>query len=200
MVTISKVQPEQVPTLARMLARAFDRDPFYDFIIPRGAERAERLVAMFQLLLREYSVELSHTYTTPALDACALWKPPGDYRLSFFQQLRAMPGFARVIGWSRIPRGLQLMERIDALHARLAPAPHMYLNVLGVEPERQRGGLGSALLRHVLSACDRDRRDAYLETTNAKNVPFYEHHGFVLRHTTDDAKLPTFWCMSRSPR
>ncbi|HEV3227255.1 MAG TPA: GNAT family N-acetyltransferase, partial [Acidimicrobiales bacterium] len=40
------------------------------------------------------------------------------------------------------------------------------------------GGLGSSLMRETLDRCDRQGLGAYLESSNIRNVPFYERHGF----------------------
>jgi ribosomal protein S18 acetylase RimI-like enzyme len=56
--------------------------------------------------------------------------------------------------------------------------PHWYLPLIGVDPVRQGHGLGSALLRHGLARCDRDRVPAYLEATSMRSVPLYRQFGF----------------------
>ncbi len=56
--------------------------------------------------------------------------------------------------------------------------PHWYLPLLGVDPAHQGRGLGSALLSHALAQCDRDGIPAYLESSNPRNIPLYERHGF----------------------
>jgi ribosomal protein S18 acetylase RimI-like enzyme len=190
----------QVPALASLLARAFERDPVYQWLIADDAGRAARLHSMFELQLRRYSVELWETYTTPGLEGCAIWKPPGDYSLSLPEQLRALPAFAGILGWSRIPRSMKLMAHMDELHARLAPGPHVYLNVLGVEPSQQGRGIGRRLLEPMLVRCDAEGRDVYLETGNASNVPFYERNGFELREVSQRPPFPTFWAMFRAAR
>ena len=190
--------PEQIGALARVLSRAFQHDPFYVWLVSADSERPRRLERFFELLLSRYSVDLSDTYTIAGLSACAIWKPPGDYTMSFTQQLRAMPGFARALGWSVMPRGLKLIEHLDGLHARFAPGPHVYLYVLGVDPLQQGRGLAGHLLRPRLERCDAEGHEVYLETANEKNVAFYERHGFVLRHKAEDPRFPTLWCMTRA--
>lgn len=53
-----------------------------------------------------------------------------------------------------------------------------FLPMIGVDPVAQGRGLGSALLRHGLAACDRDGLPAYLETSNPRNRALYARHGF----------------------
>lgn len=56
--------------------------------------------------------------------------------------------------------------------------PHWYLPLIGVEPAQQGGGRGAVLMREALARCDRDGLPAYLESTNPRNIPFYERFGF----------------------
>jgi GNAT superfamily N-acetyltransferase len=78
--------------------------------------------------------------------------------------------------------------------------PHWYLPLMGVDPFQQGKGLGAALMRHALVACDRDRSIAYLESTNPKNVPLYERHGFELLGTIQVGTSPPLFPMLRKPR
>jgi ribosomal protein S18 acetylase RimI-like enzyme len=199
-VEVCRATREQIPELARVLARAFADDPVYGWLMPGGVERSARLESMFELQLSRYSVGLCDTFTTPGLDGCAIWKPPGDYKESLAEQLQVLPQFARILGWRGIPRGMKLMQHMDALHARIAPGPHVYLNVLGVEPRRQGRSVGQLLLQPMLARCDAAGQDAYLETANVRNVPFYERNGFELRELARHPQLPTFWAMFRRAR
>ena len=45
--------------------------------------------------------------------------------------------------------------------------PHWYLPFVGTRPDRQSRGLGSAVMRPVLDACDVAGLPAYLEATSS---------------------------------
>jgi ribosomal protein S18 acetylase RimI-like enzyme len=78
--------------------------------------------------------------------------------------------------------------------------PHWYLPLIGVEPSRQGQGLGSALLRTSLSRCDADGLPAYLESSNPKNQPLYERHGFQAIGEIKIRNCPPIVPMLRRPR
>ena len=78
--------------------------------------------------------------------------------------------------------------------------PHWYLPLIGVDPIHQGKGLGSALMRHALIRCDREKKLAYLESTNEKNVPLYERAGFELMGTIQAGMSPPLYPMVRTPR
>ncbi len=95
-------------------------------------------------------------------------------------------------------RFFSLLARMEKSHPA---ARHYYLFAIGVRPEAQGRGIGSALLRHVLPECDRARVPAYLENTNARNIPLYLRHGFeVTQELTLPFGGPKLWLMLRQPQ
>jgi GNAT superfamily N-acetyltransferase len=127
----------------------------------------------------------------------ALWDPPGRWRLSTAESqalaLRSTPGVG-------VRRGRAVGEALLAVERLHPTEPHWYLAVLGVRPERTGRGLGGALLAAGLERVDRDGLPAYLESSNPRNVPLYERHGFevVVEHWLPDGPLLT--CMRRRAR
>ena len=72
---------------------------------------------------------------------------------------------------------------------------------MGVDPSQQGKGFGSAaVLQRVLIQCDRDSKLAYLESSNPKNVPLYQLHGFELFGTIQAGTSPSLFPMLRRPR
>jgi ribosomal protein S18 acetylase RimI-like enzyme len=78
--------------------------------------------------------------------------------------------------------------------------PHWYLPMIGVDPSQQGKGYGSALMQHALVQCDREKKPAYLETANPRNVPLYERLGFEVLATIQIGSSPPVFPMLRRPR
>jgi ribosomal protein S18 acetylase RimI-like enzyme len=78
--------------------------------------------------------------------------------------------------------------------------PHWYLFFLGTRPERRSRGLGSALLRPVLDACDAQGLPAYLEATSERSAALYVRHGFEVTGEIALPHGPSLWPMWREPR
>jgi ribosomal protein S18 acetylase RimI-like enzyme len=90
-----------------------------------------------------------------------------------------------------------ILEQMGAAHPK---EPHWYLWMIGTDPTRQGRGYGSALLRHALVSCDRDKSLAYLESSNPRNLSLYLRHGFELIGTIQVGDSPPIFPMLRKPR
>ena len=99
------------------------------------------------------------------------------------------------------PERLEVPAQVGELMGGFHPAePHWYLPMIGVDPARQGRGLGSALLKHALALCDAERAPAYLESSNPKNVPLYERHGFEVVGEIKPGDFPGLTPMLRPAR
>lgn len=125
--------------------------------------------------------------------AAAMWLPPGVHpdtdRLAELAERHTPPEQRDAMS--------KVFEQMDSYH----PAePCWYLPLIGVDPVRQGRGHGGALLRHALERCDRERMPAYLESSNPRNVPLYERHGFESIGKIQAGSSPTVIPMLRRPR
>ena len=76
---------------------------------------------------------------------------------------------------------------------------HWYLPCIGVRPDRQGQGVGSALLEHMTERLDREGVPAYLEASSERNRALYLRHGFEIRGELTLPEGPTLWLMWREP-
>jgi len=93
--------------------------------------------------------------------------------------------------------GPRIMQQMAGYHPK---EPHWYLPLIGIDPAHQGRGLGGALMKHATDICDRDGVLAYLESSNPRNVPLYERHGFEVLGTIQAGGSPTITPMLRKPR
>ena len=77
--------------------------------------------------------------------------------------------------------------------------PHWYLPLLGVDPLYHGKGLGSALMKHATTKFDNDNVLAYLESSNPRNIPLYQRHGFKVLGTIQVDNFPPIVPMLRKP-
>ena len=76
---------------------------------------------------------------------------------------------------------------------------HWYLAILGTDPARQGNGVGRSLIAAVTDRCDTTGVGAYLESSKASNVPYYERFGFVVTGEIQVADSPILYAMWRDP-
>jgi ribosomal protein S18 acetylase RimI-like enzyme len=194
--------PKESAGAGEVLGRAFQEDPLWVAVMPDSVRRPARLTRMFTGLTRAVVAAGGIAERTPGFEAVALWLPPGC-DLGLWATVRS--GFAlprSVLGMPGRDRRLMLavLRQIDAWGKQLMPAPHWYVPAIGVAPEHQGRGLGSALMRAGIARADRDGRPIYLETETEGNVGYYEHLGFdvIEQMVAAEIDLP-FWLMLRRP-
>jgi ribosomal protein S18 acetylase RimI-like enzyme len=78
--------------------------------------------------------------------------------------------------------------------------PHWYLAFIGVDVSHQGQGIGSKLLKPMIDKFDREECPAYLESTNAANIPLYERFGFSLVGRIEVNDCPPLFPMVRRPQ
>lgn len=183
--------PSDVGALAATIAEAFQDDPVMSWCYPDAVERAGILQEGFRVIL-DVAVPLGGVETVEDEVAGSIWFPPGaqfDADLMAADLVEASGAYAE--------RVLTLLGLMEEHHPE--DEHHQYLMVLGTRTAWQSKGLGSALLRSVLTACDRDGTPAYLEATSERNRSLYERHGFEVTETVHLPDGPAFWCMWREP-
>lgn len=203
-VTIEPVRlhESQIATVGEVLGRAFFDDPMFVYIVPDDAQRERALPVVFTTATR-YGHLFGEVYTTAGTaEAGAVWVPPDSGAMTPERMATAgMPAVAGELGEAAMGRFTAVMSHFGALHQRDMPEPHWYLMILGVDPPRQGQGIGGQLIQPVLARADVVGRACYLETTKARNVPFYQKHGFEVLGEDD---IPGgglhFWTMRRLPR
>ncbi|HSK91752.1 MAG TPA: GNAT family N-acetyltransferase [Euzebyales bacterium] len=181
-----RVDPDRV--IATLLL-AFSADPGIRWCFPR----TDRYVRAFPELVRLEAAAAFAAGTVDVVDGhagSAVWVPPD-----------AVPDEDGVVALLQRQVDAARIEDVLALNARVEQhrptEPHWYLLCVGVDPNRQGRGHGSALLRHGLDRCDRDGLPAYLESANPRNRELYERRGFVVQAEIRVADSPPVWPMRR---
>ncbi|MBC9725350.1 N-acetyltransferase [Streptomyces sp. TRM68367] len=182
--------------VARLLDEAFQDDPVSGWVFPGEEHRRTahpRLMAAFtDIVLAEGRIDVTEDGS-----ACALWLsvPAGEH-----EDGAEDDGPARVR--EAVDPENERVELIGRLTAGIHPAgrAHEYLWMIGVVPQRQGEGLGTALIESVLDRCDREGLSAYLEASSDRSRRLYERLGFtLLDRPLDLPDGPRMWPMWREP-
>jgi len=179
------------------LAGAFANDPLFTWIFPDPQQRAESLRLMNLVPLR-FGVRYGHVTEANDGMAVAMWMPPGR-GMTAAGMIRCgvlavpfrigLPAFGKFLGANAV---------MGKLHKKYVPEPHWYLLIVGVDPDLQGRGLGTALVKEGLTRADEAHCPCYLETSDERNLAFYERLGFKV---VGSAPLgnggPPGWAMRR---
>jgi len=181
--------------LSQTLARAFHDDPLMCFLFRNPATRPAKLPKVFQLL---FKLGLPHggCAVTSGYEAAALWRPPEQWEIHWWQYLTNGAAFIDLFG-ADIPHVLKTMDHIEKNHPH---TPHWYLQVLGTDTTKQGKGYGGLLMRHQLEIIDAHSLPAYLESSKESNIPIYSSYGFEVTGEITFPNGPTIYPMWRAAR
>ena len=194
---IIQLEKSQIDQASKILAAAFNTDPFFQYILPQDGKAKDKLFYMWKASLR-YCQPYECIYTTPELKGIAAWIPPGEYPLNLLRFLRA--GFYKVafqLDFRGLRRLSSLFKLFDEYHQQDISVPHWSLFGLGVSPACQGQGIGSLLIQPILKRADEEGLPCYLETSTSGAVRFYQKHGFEILRTGEQPV--EFWTMKREP-
>jgi ribosomal protein S18 acetylase RimI-like enzyme len=194
--TIRCAVDSEIITVGQILGSAFSNDPVMRWLC--GRENLGGL--MFQAEAESHYKHHNHVYINESQTGAALWLPPGvsptapfSWGSMYFMWRLLLSG-----GIKGMHRGYGIEQVMSSKHLK---EPHFYLHAIGAHLDHQGKGIGSALLKAGLSACDQIHAPAYLESTNIRNNALYERYGFEI---TGDYEFrdegPTVWFMRRPPR
>lgn len=174
------------------LVLAFTADPFVRWIYPEASQYLsgfpEALQAFGGVAFGQGGV-----WRLGDFAAVALWLPPGiepggDATVALFRATVGSGKFNDLLG---------VFGQMEEAHPAM---PHWYLPWFGVDCALQGQGLGSRLMTPCLEIVDREHLPAYLDSTNPRNVPFYERHGFEVTGQWRAGDSPPIISMLREPR
>jgi GNAT superfamily N-acetyltransferase len=187
--SVSEVEREDA---INTLLLAFSADPFVRWIYPE----ASRYLGHFPAALQAFGgVAFGHggVWRLGDFAAVALWLPPGvepggEATVALFEATVDAHTFDDLLG---------VFGQMEEAHPVM---PHWYLPWFGVDCALQGQGLGSRLMTPCLEIVDRQHLPAYLDSTNPRNISFYERQGFAVTGQWQSGDSPPIISMLREPR
>jgi GNAT superfamily N-acetyltransferase len=171
---------------------AFATDPMARWSWP---DAHQYLVSMPRLVRAFGGGAFQHesAYCTDHYIGTALWLPPGVH-----PDEQVMTELTEHTVADAIREDLfGVFEQMAKYHPT---EPHWYLPLIGVDPAHQNQGHGNVLMAYALTKCDRDHLPAYLESSNPRNMPLYQRHGFEPLGTIQVGTSPPMVPMLRRAR
>jgi ribosomal protein S18 acetylase RimI-like enzyme len=196
-VEVVRLERSRLGEASDVLARAFQDDPAWVWLIPDADRRARLLPWLFRV---GFDVTAADVYATPGeVRGAARWLPPGRPTMRVAPTLRALVTTPLRLG-AATPNFLAYGRAVESLRAEAVPEAHWYLAGIGVDPSAQRQGIGGALLSPGIEAASRAGLPAVLLTNSEANLSFYESHGFrTVREAETPRGGPHAWAMVKRP-
>lgn len=176
------------------LARAFDDDPLFRWLLPHGPARYA-WIAWLHGISVDHCLARGAVFTPEEGAGCGAITvlPPGAPPPTIATILRGLLSPPRHLPPPRlIHPGMQIEGRIDAARPR---SPVVYVHVLGAHPAHKGRGLGGALLGAALAMAKEARVPLYLETSNPVNLGFYGRYGLRVREEIRVGGAPPVWTL-----
>lgn len=182
---VSILSPDQDSEAAIVLGRAFVNDPPLKLILPHVTdlvERAHILSVVFALALTRQRLSGQPVFgIIRERRVAAVAITEGAQRHStkapLLKGLGMLFRMISAVGLAGTLRAVRFGQEIGKNRPR---EPHLYLSVIGVDPEQQGRHLGIALLDHLRSLLNlhSDWIGIYLETATECNLGYYARAGY----------------------
>lgn len=166
------------PVILDILSRSFDENKSVNYVVKQDQKRRDRIRG---LMLYSFKVcnAFGEVWISDDEQACGLILFPEEKRSSFRTLIWDFELASSVIGFRRVGRVLKREAMIKSNHPKV---PIAYLWFIGVSPQLQGRGIGSAFIQELIAECERKNRPIYLETSTERNLPFYKKFGFEVFH------------------
>lgn len=200
---VRPLESADLPAAAEVLAAAFVDEPVFVAALPDRQHRIALCPPLFAANLRHARRfgEVLAVAEAGALRAVAYWTPRPEPALTAADA--ADLGFAALAAeWADALGRLGGLEAEAARTLAHLPAPWRYLGAIGVQPEHQGRGFGSAVLRRILADAWTAGQPVGLITDRTRNLPFYRRAGFVEIARGEAAGGESgvhWWSMAASP-
>jgi GNAT superfamily N-acetyltransferase len=188
---VRKYSPADLERTVTLLANAFATSPLH--IAAFGPQRMDQNRLFFRIGLR-------HMFTGDAFVAAVNDEIQGYMHFNSSPYCLPAP--------EEIPQAMAtLLKPLGEARARVIrwfsrwchwdpDEPHVHLGPIGVAPEIQGQGFGTALMNRYLEHLRQEKATGYLETDRVENVRFYEKFGFVVTREEQVIGAST-WYMRR---
>ena len=177
--SVRRATPADLTRLSVTSVVAFGEDPVMRWLYPDDDEYFRPAGHTMRAAMAGW-IDHDEVWCTDDGAAVAVWIRPGR---------PDPPDDAAVADPPQSPELVDRLGIIGALMADHTPdEEHWYLQLLATHPDRQRRGLGAALMAAKFAETDAAGLPCHLETETLVNVAYYRRHGFEVHAEFD---IPT---------
>ncbi len=191
-IVIEKYSPARLEPTVSLLANAFVTNPLH--VSAFGADRLDQNRLFFRIGLR-------HMFNGRAFTALVNGEIKGYVHFNVSPHCLPAPEEIPIAASTLLKPLDDAIPSVVKWFARwchLDPdEPHIHLGPIGVSPETQGKGVGTALMNEFIEHLRHQKASGYLETDRAENVEFYKKFGFAVRHEEELIGTQTWYMWRR---
>src|ERR1043166_129556 len=192
MITVEKYSPARLEETVSMLSNAFVTNPLH--ISAFGPHRLDQNRLFFRIGLRHMFLGQGFNAVVDGAVCGYVHFNPSPHCLPSPQEIPIVVATVLKPLGEAIPKVVKWFTR----WCHLDPdEPHVHLGPIGVSPDLQGRGTGSACMNHYIDHLRQEKAARALETDRPENVEFYKKFGFVLRREEELIDTAT-WYMWRA--
>ncbi len=178
-------------SVVNILTQSFADNKSVNYIVKQDSKKAVRLKR-----LMEYSFDTCYRFGEILLSndkkACALIIFPEKKRTTLKSIAADIKLMISCMGIGNVRKAMQREAVIKSIHPLKLIC---YLWFIGVDTNEQGKGIGTALMREIISRSSELNRTICLETSTLKNIPWYQKLGFSIYKELDFGY--TLYCMKK---
>jgi ribosomal protein S18 acetylase RimI-like enzyme len=177
--TLLRLTKKDILPGAVTLAKAFQDYPLTRWLVPDESTRLKTQSRGFRGTVQG-GIQYGEVYATSAkMEGLAIWYFPGEQWEPQQRKFSPQRWFSSLFAdRERMRRVRSWVDYANGIRKHVVPGRHLYLQILGVDPDYQGQGYASRLLKPMLTRADREGLPCFLDTEVEKNVKLYEHFGF----------------------
>ena len=181
MIEVREIKGEEVQKAVDTLVQAFFDDPLVCYIFPESNFRRMFISWVYERWIR-LLMKFNTVFVDEEVRGVAVCVPPRLFpHIPLQYQIKAgLLGVIPRLGIRNFWKPFRVYLDSQKRTRSEVTKPSWILDILGVQPEYQGKGVGSALVQHLINCAKHDNVPVYVITHKEQNIKFYEKNGFNL--------------------
>lgn len=192
-----RIQETDIDKASHVLGQSFIDYPIFKYILPDREIRRNNNHHFFNFLIRMAMSDGEVIAPSNNIEGVSIWVNPPKGKADISKPIKA--GIVHLLLHVDIGAFVRFNE-IGSIkrkaRSRIITAPYYLLDVIGVDPKHQQRGYAQLMINSQLCEYDKRSIPCYLETSDPRNIPFYQQFGFQLKQQYAIHSI-NMYCMKR---
>ncbi len=194
-----QIQHKDLLKASSILSQAFKSYTLFEHVLPDSVSRTNQLRHLCRFLLRLGMAKGIVMAPSVELEGVSIWFPSEGFPNSAMDAVRA--GLFNLffhVDIKAVGRFIEIGNIKGRKRAGIIQGPYWLCDMIGVGSLLQRRGAGRQMIEAQLNRFKKENIPCYLETSEDRNIAYYERYGFDLIHQYRIHNVPVF-CLLWKP-